>query len=320
MANRYARNAAILAKIESAYGTDPTPTGAANALLVSDLSITPLSASNVARDLVRSYLGGSEELVGTAHIECSFTCELQSGGAAGTAPAWGPLVRACAFAEAITASTRVDYTPVTNSQESVTIYYHDDGVLHKLLGCKGNVEVKLGVGDRPTLVFRFLGLDGGISAVANPSLTLTAWQKPAVVTDANTSDLLIGCTYSAGALSGGTSYPSRGIEFNMGNDVKFIPLVGGEVVDLVQRDVTGSLVLDLTAAQEVSFMATVKANTTTGIGMQHGSAAGFTTIVHAPAVQLINPRKEDVDGKRMVGYDLRCVPSSGNDDLRICVK
>lgn len=105
-----------------------------------------------------------------------------------------------------------------------------------------------------------------------------------------------------------------------GNDVKFTPLVGGDSVDIVQREMTGKVVLDLTPAQEVSLMATVKANTLQTLGMQHGTAAGSVVVVHAPAVQLINPRKEDVDGRRMIGYDLRLVPSTGNDELRICVR
>ena len=42
--SRLIRNTAILAKIETAYGVDAAPTGAANALLVSNLSINPLNA------------------------------------------------------------------------------------------------------------------------------------------------------------------------------------------------------------------------------------------------------------------------------------
>ena len=86
---RYARNAAILAKIETTYGTDPTPTGAANAILVSNLTVNPLNATNVSRDLIRSTLGGYEQLVGTANLEASFDVELAGSSALGTAPPWG---------------------------------------------------------------------------------------------------------------------------------------------------------------------------------------------------------------------------------------
>ncbi len=36
---RYTRKTAILAKIETTYGTDAAPTGAANALLISNQSV-----------------------------------------------------------------------------------------------------------------------------------------------------------------------------------------------------------------------------------------------------------------------------------------
>lgn len=318
--SRFVRKSAVLAKIESAYGTDATPTGAANAILVSNLSINPLNAQNVDRDNIRTYFGASEQLVGTANIEVGFDVEIQSSGAAGTAPAFGPLLRACGLAETITASTRVEYNPITDSMESATIYYYSDGALHKLLGARGSFDIKMGVGERPVFNFKFVGKDGGISAAANPSLTLTGFKTPAVITDSNTNDLLLGCTYATGSLSGGTSYVSKGLELSSGNDVQFIPLLGSEQVGIVNRAMTGKVALELTAAQEVTFMGTVKANTTQSIGLQHGSTAGYISILYAPAAQLINPAKEEQNGLLLCGYDMRLMPSAGNDELQLCFK
>ena len=317
---RYSRNTAILAKVETTYGTDAVPTGAANAILVSNFEINPYNANNVNRDLVRGYFGGSEQLVGTANVSCSFDVELAGSGTAGTAPAWGPLLKACGFSETVTAVTRVDYTPVSTALDSATIYWYDDGALHKLLGARGTFDLKMGIGERPVMSFKFTGLDGGLTASANPSLTLTAWKTPLVITDPNTGDVTLGCSYSAGALSGGTVYPSRGLELSLGNDVKHTPLLGGETVDITQRDVSGKLTLDLTAAQEVTFMTNVKANTTQGIGITHGTTAGNICLVFGIAAQLFNPKKEDQDGRRLIGYDMRLVPSAGNDELRIVAK
>lgn len=317
MANRQARDVAVLAKIETTYGTDAVPTGGANAILVSNVTANPLNAQNVDRGLIRAYLGGSEQLVGTAFKEASYDVEIQSSGTLGTAPPWGPLLRACGFAETITASTRVEYTPITNGVESLTQYIFDSGVLHKLLGSRGNAQFNLGVSERPIFSFNFLGIDGGDTAAANPSTTLTAFRTPQVITDANTTDLTFGCTYSAGALSGGTAYPSRGIQLNLGNSVNFTPLLGGETIDLTQREVVGSLELDLTAAQEVSFMASVKANSTQSLGFVHGTTSTLKVGFFFPAVQLINPKKSEINGKRLIAYDIRIVPSSGNDEMRI---
>lgn len=315
--SRYSRNTVILAKIETTPGTDAVPTGASNAIQVSNCSITPLQASNINRDLIRGYFGGSEQLVGTASIEVSFDVELAGSGTAGTAPAWGALVQGCAFAETVTGGSRVEYNPVSTGLKTMTIYYYDDGALHKLLGAMGTFSIKMGVGERPVLSFKFTGLNGGLTAASNATPTLTAWQKPLAITDPNTGDLLFGCTYSAAALSGGTAYPSKGLQLDMGNKVAYTPMLGGEAVDTTDREISGSVDLDLTAAQEVSFMASVLANTTQSLGLQHGTTAGNKIIVHMPVVQCINPKKSDMNGRRLIGYDLRVMPSSGNDDIRI---
>ena len=316
---RYRRNAAILAKIETTYAVDAAPTGAQNALLVSNLEISH-NYNNVDRELIRPYFGGSEQLAATRHLEISFEVELAGAGTAGNAPAYGPLLRACALQETVTAGNRVEYMPRTAGQESVTIHYHMDGVRHVALGCRGSVEIKMSLNERPVLAFKMLGLDGGASAQANPSLTLTAWQRPLAITDPNTGDLNLGCTYSAGALSGGTNFPSRGLTINLGNDVKHIQLLGGESVEITGRDTTGACALDLTAAQEVSFRADVNANATTTLGFQHGTAAGGIVVLHAPAVQRINPKYEEQDGIVLAAFDLRLLPSVGSDELRLVLR
>jgi hypothetical protein len=208
----------------------------------------------------------------------------------------------------VTASTRVDYTFISTGEESITIYYYDDGVVHKLTGARGSFELVAEIGQKPVLRFKFIGIDAGISAAALPSTTLTGWIKPLVITDANTGDITLGCTY-----------PSRGITINSGITVNHIPELGGESVDISERDVTGKLMLDLTAAQEVTLMATVKANTTQGLGLVHGTAAGQKVTIFGTNAQLINPTKEEVSGKRFNGYDVRFVASAANDDFRIVV-
>ncbi|MBK8113418.1 MAG: hypothetical protein IPK44_02225 [Candidatus Accumulibacter sp.] len=321
MATRYIRNTAILAKIESTYGTDSTPTEGANALLVSNVSINPLSAANVDRDLVRPYMGASEQLVGPANIELSFDIELSGAGAAGTAAAYGPLLRACGFAETLSASIRAEYNLVTPVADSVSIYYFSDGVKHIAKGCRGTLSLKMSASGRPVLSFKFLGLDGGVTAASPSALTLTAFKTPTVISEPNTGDLTFGATYTAATptLTGGTGYPSQGIELDLGNAVNYTPLLGGESVDISQRQVTGKILLDLTAAQEVTFMASVKANTLQSLGLMHGTTAGYKVMIFMPAAQLINPSKSEVNGKLMIGYDIRALPSSGNDELKIVV-
>ena len=315
---RYIRNTVILAKPEITPGTDAVPTGAANALLVSDMSITPLDAKNIDRNNIRGFFGANEQLVGTASVKVGFTVELSGSGAAMTAPAWGALLLGCAMAEGILAlPDRVEYTPISTALKTATIYYYDDGVLHKLLGAMGTCTISAKVGERPSLKFEFIGLDGGITAVANAVPVLTAWTTPVAMTMANVTDITLGGAYATGAITGGIVYPSTGLELQLGNAMQFTPLLSLERVDITNREVTGSTELELTAAQEVTFMGTVKANTVQSLALTIGTVTGYQMIIHAPAVQLINPKKVDLNGTRMIGYDLRAVPVAGNDELRI---
>lgn len=314
---RYIRNTVILAKVETTVGTDAVPTGAADAVLVSDMTITPLDAQNIDRSLVRGYFGGAEQLVGPASVKVGFTVELAGSGTAATAPQWGDLLLGCAMAESLLATpNRVEYLPISTALKTLTIYYYDDGVLHKLLASMGTATLSAKVGERPVLRFEFTALDGGISA-ASASATLTAWKTPVAMTKANVVDITLGATYATGAITGGTVYASTGLELNLGNQVGFTPLLSTETIDITDRQITGSMMLDLTAANEVSFMATVKANTTQSLALTIGTTAGNKIIIHAPAVQLINPSKQELNGKRLIGYDLRLVPNAGNDELRI---
>ena len=321
MATRYMRNTAILAKAESTYGTDSTPTEAANALLISNVSITPLAASNVDRDLIRPYFGHSEQLVGPNYVQMSFDVELAGSGTAGTAPAYGPLLKACGFTETATASVRTEYTLNTPVTGSVTIYYYSDGVRHKALGCRGNVRFIMTAGGRPMMRFEFSGLDGGVAAATPSALTLTSFKTPMVIMDSTAGDLIFGATYIAAtpALGGASSYPSQGIEIDLGNQVQYTPILGGEIIDITDRKTTGSIVLDLTAADEVTFLGNVKSAFMQGLGLMLGTTAGYKVMFHAPNVQLINPRKQDVNGKLMVAFDARFCPSSGNDEFRLVI-
>lgn len=320
MPNRLIRNTVILLKQEVTYGVDPIPTGAANALLVSNLSINPFNAQNVDRDNIRPFLGGSEQLVGSRYVTCGFDLELTGAGVVASAPAWGPALLSCGFAETLTATVRADYTLVSTSFKSATICWHDDGLLHKATGCRGNVVFKLGVGQRPVMSFAFTGLYSTPVAIGNPTVTLTAFKVPQIIIDANTGDVILGGTHATGtapAIAAGAPYPSQGIEIDMGNKVDFNALLGGETVDMTQRSVTAKVMFDLSAAEEAAAYAAVEANTLTSVGLQHGTVANQKLLLWMPSVQRISPSKGEANGKRLVGFDMRAVPVNGDDEFRV---
>jgi hypothetical protein len=159
--------ALILAKVETTYGTDANPTPANNAILTSKPSIE-LITEDKEREVVLPHYGKLASIpVGTG-IKISFDVELKGSGTSTTPPTIGVLLRACGFTQTIGASN-VTYNP-NNVQdiESLTIYFYNDGILYKALGCVGNSVKLSGKANEPTkLSFEFTGLFNGIASFAS---------------------------------------------------------------------------------------------------------------------------------------------------------
>lgn len=325
---RNERNAAILFKLQTAAGVDAAPTGAANAvLLAGPPKITPINGNNIKRDLIRPFMGGSGSILGSIYKQVELAVEYVHSGTANVVAQWDSLLQVCGFSAGAVLATpnRVEHSLLTDysTWKMGTLYYHDDGVLHKLLDCRGTFSVKQKIGEVPKIMFKILGLDGGDVAAGNPTQTLSAWKLPQAVTDANTGALVLGGTYATGAITGGTEYVSDGLECDLGNQVEFIDLLGtasepGQSVDVTDRDGKAKIMLSLSAAQEVSFLATVKAATKQSIGLVHGTTSGFKMLTYLGQCQLLNPSKESIKGRRMIGFDVEVIPSdSGNDEMKL---
>ena len=152
----FMRKTVIAIKKETTYGNDATPTGT-EAFLVKNATLTPIAGDSASRDLIRPYFGNSETIQLNSHAELKFDVELQSSGTAGTAPAFKDALKACGFAETVTATTKVEYLPVSSSIDSVTIDFYLDGVMHQLTGARGTVSLSIQRGQIPMLSFSFWG-------------------------------------------------------------------------------------------------------------------------------------------------------------------
>jgi hypothetical protein len=222
----------------------------------------------------------------------------------------------------ISATPRHDFLPITDSVPSLTIYYYKDGVLRKALGCRGTAVLRAISGEMPVLAFTFRGLDGGETAVAVPGdADFSAFVTPLIPTDANTMDLVLGGSLAATgevAITGGTAVPSMGLEVNLGGATPLVPLIGEESVDVTDRQLVGVVRLSLTAAQEVARQAAVLGATLSSVGLLHGTEVGKKVGLWLPNCQFTNPTEEDFNGRYLVRYDLRAVPTgSGNNEFRL---
>lgn len=303
------RRRTILAKIESSYGVDSTPTGAANAILVRNLNVTPLNAEIASRDLVRPYMGNSEQLIASKHVQLDFEVELAGSGTAGTAPAYAPLLKACGFAEADGASDVV-YTPKSTGFDSVTVYFNVDGVLHKITGARGNLEITVNARAIPFMKFTFTGIYNAPSDAAVPSVDYSAFQTPLAANTSNTTDFQF---YSyAGVL--------ESLSLNIGNAINYRSLIGSESVIMTDRQVTGTAVFEAPTITSKDFFAAALASTLGNLSITHGTVAGNKFKIDSSRIDIANPTYTDNNGIHMLSVPFVAVPSSaGNDEISLTV-
>jgi hypothetical protein len=304
------RKRVILAKIETTYGTDPTPTGTLNAVLVRNLSITPQASSLVSRDVIRPYLGNYESFQADTHVELEFEVEAAGSGAAGTAPGYGALLRGCGLSETVTASTKVEYKPVSTGFESVTIYYNVDGVLHKVTGARGNVSLELNARQIPVFKFKMMGIYNAPSDVALPSVSYSSFQVPLIVNSTNTP------TFSLFSVNPVVEQFS----FDVGNSVNYRALVGSSYIQLIDRRSMAQAQFEATSVATKDWWSLGTGTTTGAISITHGTASGNKIQFTAGQAELVQPSYTDNNGVQMLQSDMTLLPTSaGNDEFTLTV-
>jgi hypothetical protein len=305
---------ALLAKIETTYGVDASPTGAANAVLIpgDDVELTPLNASYEPRPIVRAggqYGSYTEDLVGT-HVALAFSVEMAGGGTADTPAVYGPLLRACGLAQAITASTKVEYTPISAAFESVSIYLHLDGHLHKILGCRGTATWEWAKNKYPRIKFNLLGLFVAVADASFPTPTYTAAQKPLLVSDVNTPTLTLH----------GTAVKVASLSVPLGVKAEYRELVNSTSIEVVDRQTTGQIVLEAVSVATKDWYGAVTAATLAALQIAHGTVTGNIVQLDAPKVQLKNPKPSGDQDFAMLTLDLVMTPNAGNDEIVFTTK
>ena len=154
--------AVILAKIEATYGVDPVP--AATDAIVTGLPSITINGEKIDRMATGASLSSWAHRIGIKSIEITFPMEVRGLGTAyGAAalPEISALLRACGLGETVDAtpaSENVVYQPVSVAMESCTIYVYEDGILYKILGCRGDVEFVAETGKTCIANFTMQGL------------------------------------------------------------------------------------------------------------------------------------------------------------------
>ncbi len=303
----FERKSVLTAKIESTYGTDSVPVAATNAVKIENLTVDPLNQETVQEGTIQPHFGGKRKIGVRESVDISFDVQIAGSGTAGTAPAYAELFRMCANAETIVAATSAGYNPISSAIESGTIYFYADGVLHKAVGCRGNVSLKISAGGIPVYSFTFKGLYAPVTDVTLPTPTLTAYKTPLVANSTNTTFSIHG--YAA-VLS----------EFTLdyGNQVVHGDDIGDEQIMIIDRNVTAKAVIRAPDIATKDFYAIVRAETLGVVTVTQGTVAGNIIESKGDTVQLSNPTYSEKNGIRMLNLDLDYIPTDvGNDEHTI---
>lgn len=306
----FSRKTSVLAKLETTYGIDSVPTGSANAILVSNVSLSPQDVDSVDRNLYYPYLGASPQLVVGQKVMLDFDVEIAGAGtSAVTKAAFDPLLQACGFASTINTSISVDYTPVSTGFKSLSLYCFIDGIKHSMVGAMGTVSFELAEKKIPVMKFKFTGMYAAPTDSSNPTAVFTQWQIPQGVNNTNTSAFTLH----------GYSGILQSLTIDMNNTITHHNWVGSENITITDRKPSGSITMqmpDTLAAKD--WFAEALAMTLGTLTLTHGTAAFNTFKVDCPAsVQLIKPTYGDADGVRTLQASLAFIPTSaGNDEVK----
>jgi len=177
----------MTAKIESSYGTDPTPAINADAIRLKDRVWNNLTLSyaypNVRENSSNVSIlplapGAKKGWMATL----DFGIELTGYGAAYSAsnlPNGAVLMRCCGLSQAVVTtggSETVTYAMANGSHSSTTIWAYAGGYLFKINGCRGNFVWPIEGGQLGELRFQIQGIVASSENLAFPTLTFAGAQ------------------------------------------------------------------------------------------------------------------------------------------------
>ena len=291
------RNKILLFQIEAAYGTDPVPTGANDAFLATDVQLNPMEGNDVSRELETPYLGAQPTIPTELHRKLSFKVELVGSGVVGTAPGWGPILRACGVAETIIPDTSVTYNPISDDHESGTFYIWIDSTLFQLTGSRGNAKMSFNAQGIPYLEFAFTGLYSTAAETPRVDPDLSAFQDPLVATNQNTPTFTMD----------GDDFVMRSCMLDLGNQIEPRFLINSEGILITDRADVLQTTVEAVPLTEFDPFALAEGQTTVPIILSHGTVAGLIATLNIPTAQIQRPQGLE-STQNIVEWPLRMVP------------
>ncbi len=303
----------LLVKTEPTEGDDAVPTAAANAILLMRDPDFKENVEELERKINLSTLGMRPSIAGTKFSEITLQVEVTGSGTAGTAPRIGSLLKACGMAETVgdngSGSSSVIYDPKSVSTSSVTIYLYKDGLLHKMLACRGSVKLVAGAGKIAFWEFTMKGLwvTPSDTELVTPTFEGSNPQVPPVVKAATLS------------YHSGSALVVQQTEFDLANEVTNDEDVNA--ADGINNFVIVSRKPILNMNPEAVLVAVEdyrgdQLTTPRTFSMNIGSVAGNKLTITAPKCLIVDISYGDRDGKMINDIVCQLAETVGDDEIR----
>ncbi|HHT9137384.1 MAG TPA: phage tail tube protein [Candidatus Wunengus sp. YC60] len=300
--------AVILAKLETTYGVDLTPTAGSNAILC-ELPEFEVIEKTLERNNTRTYYGNDVPINVGEGLKITFTTEAKGSGTAGTAPEIGPLFQACNFTETVIPVTSVMYglNSKNTDGKSVTIYFYQHDILHKIKGCRGKVSLDLKAGEYGKFKWEFTGL-------------------PATPVDSSIVTGIYNATLPPVLKSGGFSIDSYAgvidtFKLSIDNKVSKRPSANAPAGILEYfisgRKVSGEIDPETPTLATKDFWAKWENSDQMDMQISLGATAGNIMYIESPYTVLKAPKYGEREGLLIYSLGFKSIPSQGNDELII---
>lgn len=298
-------------KKETTYGVDAT-VAAGDAIWAEDVTFTPQGQRNQVKVAKPGLSPIAAGLVGV-HGMLTFSTPLVTPTAKGLAANWGKLAKMCGWSEILVATTSTTYALAADpfGGDSGSISWREGSRVHKLVGARGRMGIKLDENQRPMLAFTFLGLKTVVAdgaALAHGDATWTGWKRGQDITQGRTTFTVAGA-----------AAPFRSLSIDQSDNVLFSDRPNQKSVDLVgDRVFTGKLKCGTMLPSVLSFEALAEADTVSTLSLVHGAVSGEIVTVNA-RFQNGEPTYSDDKGLDVTDVDLSLVASAltTDDDLSI---
>jgi hypothetical protein len=264
----------LAAAVETTPGVWATPTLAANALTVRNLTIDPFNTATLRRNIDKGFAGANPSIPSNVHRGYSFEMELSGSGTANTPALWQTMLRGSMFGAGVPGGTSVSYPLISAGDGgALSMLLLKDTIMHEVRGARGNAVFTLNEKGLPILAFTGLGLfrtAGQVyTAGSSAGLSLATYPAPVEVNLENTVITLNGFTLGVREFS-----VDLGMKTQLYSTTGSRQVIFGKDDEGDRRAVKFRMSFELPDTTSINYSASLAAGSIIPFTLVHGTTAG----------------------------------------------